>query len=227
MGARLVDRGPVALNEALVVTLDGAVDPLRLSDRSVTVRADDGRVLASRCRVKAGLLVVELVVDDAILGDAPSSLELTLAGLPSVHALSTLDGRWLVRTTRLVLGVGPRGLAPIGASGARLIAVAGHDVPPPSPMAHSGALTLVFDGVLDPGTLDAGACPLFPVERGLVLGERVEPRLRWRCIGRRFEIDLDLVGMRGRFELDLRQTRMRDLSGAAPQPALKTELALS
>jgi hypothetical protein len=55
----------------------------------------------------------------------------------------------------------------------------------------------------------------------------MNPAVRWSCIGRRFEVELDLGDARGRFELDLRQFRIRDLSGAAPEPALKTELALS
>jgi hypothetical protein len=65
------------------------------------------------------------------------------------------------------------------------------------------------------------------VDHGLVLGERMDPRVRWRSVGRRFEVDLDLTGVRGRYQLDLRQSRMRDLSGTAPEPALKTELVLS
>jgi hypothetical protein len=225
--ARLASWAPIAVNDAIVVVLESALDPLRVTDGAVQVRATDGRSLPARSRVQAGRLVVELLVDAALLADVPVSVELTLAGLPSVHALGTVDGRRLAATTHLDVPVDSAGLAALGRSSVRLISVAGHGVPPPSPLPCSGLLTLVFDGVLDPRTLGPGSCPLFPVDHGLVLGERMDPRVRWRCVGRRFEVDLDLTGVRGRYQLDLRQSRMRDLSGTAPEPALKTELVLS
>jgi hypothetical protein len=225
--ARLASRTPIALNEAIVVVLDGAVDPMRVTDLSVQVRDPGGRVLPARVTARSGRMVLELLVDEGLFQAAPTKVGVTLAGLPSAHALSTIDGRWLGATTHLVVEVDPSRLRSLGASSVRVVSVAGHGVPPPSPLRNPEPLTLVFDGVLDPLTLGPGSFSLFPVEQGLVLGEPLDPIVRWRCVGRRFEVELDLGGARGRFELDLRTSRMRDLAGAVPEPALKIELALS
>ncbi|MHC5209657.1 MAG: hypothetical protein ACYTG2_02940 [Planctomycetota bacterium] len=210
-----------------MVEFDGALDPLRVTNEAVQVLGPDGRRLSVRCRVQSGRLVVELEVDAALLSDPPSTLEVALAGLPSVHALGTVDGRWLASATRLHVPVASPRLAPLGTPAVRVVSVGGHGIPPPSPIRLTGSLVLVFDGVLDPSTLGPGSCPLFPVEHGLVLGEPFDPLVSWRCTGRRFEVELDLSGARGRFELDLRQFRVRGLSGTAPEPALKTALSLS
>ncbi|HYN65086.1 MAG TPA: hypothetical protein VES36_10835, partial [Candidatus Limnocylindrales bacterium] len=67
-------------------------------------------------------------------------------------------------------------------------------------------------------------CPVFPLEHGLVLSTPLLPDVRWRCRGQRFELTLELTGQRGRFQLDLRRFRWRDLRGGIPEPALVAEV---
>ena len=213
----------VALNSALTVALDGPVDPLSVTARSVSATREDGRPLAARIATSAGRVVVELEVDQALLGEPPPVVIVRLLGLPSPHAVATLDGRRLGATAgiafRASAGLEPRGWTP-----ARLVEVAGHPPRPELALPAGEPLVLVLEGVLDPSTLEPEDCPLFPVEQGLVLPAPLLPEVRWRCVGERFELSLGLGGRRGRFQLDLRRFRWRDLAGGIPEPALVTEV---
>jgi len=213
----------VALNSALTVALDGPVDPLSVTARSVGAAREDGRPLAARVGTSAGQVVVELEVDEALLAAPPTAVVVHLLGLPSPHALATLDGRRLGSAARIAFRVSAA-LEPRGGSPARLVEIAGHAPRPELELAAGDPLVLVLDGVLDPATLAPGDCPLFPVEQGLVLPAPLLPAVRWRCLGERFELTLGLGGHRGRFQLDLRRFGWRDLSGGIPEPALVTEV---
>jgi len=223
--ASVVDAGrrDVALNSPLEVSLDGPVDPLSLTAVSVTALGEDGRPLPARIGTSSGRVVLQLEVDRSLLADPPARVELRLLGLPSPHALRTLDGRRLAATTRVGFRV-TGGLEPRGPSPALLLAMDGEPPGPLVELAPGRALALRFDGVLDPATLQPGDCPLFPLVNGLVLSTPVLPDVRWRCLGERFEVELGLAGQRGRFRLDLRRFGWRDLAGGIPEPALVTEV---
>jgi hypothetical protein len=213
----------VALNSALTVALDGPIDPLSVTDRSISAVREDGRPLAARVGTSAGCVVVELVIDDALLAAPPPVVVVRLLGLPSPHAVATLDGRRLGASARIGFRV-TSALEPRGSSPARIVEVAGSPPRPELELPAGGPLVLVVDGVLDPSTLAPEGCPLFPVEQGLVLPVPLLPEVRWRCLGERFELTLGLGGHRGRFQLDLRRFHWRDLSGGIPEPALVTEV---
>jgi len=217
-------RRDVALNSALVIGLGEPVDPLSVTAASVSAARLDGRPLGSRVGVAGGRVVVELVVDESLLADPPEAVAVTLIGLPSPHAVRTLDGRRLVAAARLDFRV-TSVLEPRGALPARLLDVDGQPPRPGLQLTVDGPVVLRLDGVLDPASLSPQACPLFPLENGLVLPVPVEPVLSWRCIGDRFELELGLDGQHGRFQLDLRRFRWRDLAGGIPEPTLVAEVA--
>jgi hypothetical protein len=216
----------VPLNGSLVVELDATLDPLSVGPSSVIVRADDGSALACRLIVSGGQLMVVLQLDGPLLRQPPSHVEVVLAGLPSVHALTFLDGRRLSRTQRLRFELRPV-LTMQAAGPVRLVEVAGRGVPPGDEVPLDGPLTLHFAGVLDPNTIRPEACPLYPVESGLVLTEPVLPAVEWTCVGERFEVTLDPGPARGRLQLDLRRFGLRDLEGRPPEPALVVQLITS
>lgn len=213
----------MALNSALMLALDGPIDPLSVTRASVSARRSDGRDLAAQVETSGGQLVLQLVVDAELLADPPESVALTVLGLPSPHALSTLDGRRLAATTRVDFTV-TAGLEARGRSPARLVELGGQSPRPALELSAAEPLRLVIDGVLDPATLRPLDCPLFPLEQGLVLPTPLQPVTSWRCIGPRFELVLDLAGRRGRFQLDLRRFGWRDLAGGIPEPALVAEV---
>jgi len=200
------------------------VDPFSVTAASVSASRDDGRPLASRAGTSAGAIVVVLVVDEALLADPPQAVVVRLLGLPSPHAVSTLDGRRLAGPAQLRFRV-TAALEPRGSSPARLLDVDGQPPRPGLALAADGPVVLRLDGVLDPDSLRPENCPLFPVENGLVLSSSVEPEVRWRCVGDRFELSLGLDGQHGRFQLDLRRFRWRDLAGGIPEPTLVAEVA--
>lgn len=214
----------MALNSALVVGLDGTVDPLSVTAASVVAARDDGRPLASRMGAAAGQVVVELEVDEALLADPPDTVVVRLLGLPSPHAVSTLDGRRLAAPAtfrfRVTAALEPRGSAP-----ARLLDIDGHAPAPGLEIVAAGPLVIRLDGVLDPASLSPETCPLFPLENGLVLSSPLRPAVTWRCTGERFELRLGLGDQHGRFQLDLRRFGWRDLSGGIPEPTLVAEVA--
>ena len=204
--------------------LGGPVDPFSVTAASVSASRDDGRPLASRVGTSAGAIVVELEVDEALLADPPQAVVVRLLGLPSPHAVSTLDGRRLAAPAQLRFRV-TAALEPRGSSPARLLELDGQPPRPGLLLEADGPVLLRLDGVLDPDSLRPVNCPLFPVENGLVLSTPVEPTVRWRCVGDRFELSLGLDGQHGRYQLDLRRFRWRDLSGGIPEPTLVAEVA--
>ncbi|HZL99745.1 MAG TPA: hypothetical protein VFD43_05780 [Planctomycetota bacterium] len=213
----------MALNSDLELDLGGPVDPLSLTSASVSAWREDGRPLPAIVTTASGRIVLQLDVDEALLADPPAEVRVRLLGLPSPHALRTLDGRRLAGSAQAVFRVAGV-LEPRGPSPARLVALDGLPPRPELELAPEGRIVLRFEGVLDPSTLGPGACPLFPMEQGLVLSTPIFPEARWRCTGERFELTLSLAGRRGRFQLDLRRVRWRDLAGGIPEPALVTEV---
>jgi hypothetical protein len=205
---------------------DGALDPLSVDSRSVAVRRGDGDPLPARRAVVGGRLLVELRVDQALIRDRPVDVFVELSGLPAVDALFLLDGRRLEAPQRLRFEVSGS-LETRGSRPTRLVRLGGRPVPPDGPLRLDGPLTMVFEGVLDPATLVPEACPLYPLESGLVLGEPVLPELGWSCMGDRFEITLDPGRPARPLQLDLRRFGLRDLTGRAPEPALVVELRTS
>lgn len=209
-----------------MVELDGSIDPLSVTARSVVVTREDGRPLTVQVTSSGARLQVEVEVGPALLADRPSEIHLRLAGLPSVHALATRDGRRLARSTVLIHTI-VRDLDPLGAAPVRLERVADHALPPPDPLPVTGILRLVFDGVLDPATLRPEDCALWPMQAGLVLEPPFQPGVDWRCTGSRFELRLDLSGAEDLLQLDLRRLGILDLSGARPEPPLVVKLLAS
>ena len=218
--------GPTALNAQLILRLDGDVDPLGVTALSVDVLRDDGRSLPARVGTSAGGLLVELIVTPELLADAPPSALVRLAGLPSMHALRTTDGRRLRAPAALRWPLNGRLQGSNGAS-PRLLEVDGRPLPLDGPVAADGPLRLLFEGIVDPGTVSPETCPLYPLEHGLTLATPLLPRVGWRCIGDRFELVLDLGQPHGTLELNLRRFGLRDFSGRSPEPPLKTEVRAS
>jgi hypothetical protein len=208
------------------VELDGAIDPLSITARSVIVTRDDGRPLTAHLSSGGRRLFVDVEVGPELLDDRPGAIVLRIVGLPSVHALGTRDGRRLGRSETLVHPV-ERDLDRLGTVTARLTRVAGRDLPPPQPLEVGRVLSLEFDGVLDPKTLLPGSCSLWPRQAGLVLSTPVRPEVDWRCVGSRFELHLGLGETRGSLELDMRRLGILDLSGARPEPPLVVEVVAS
>jgi hypothetical protein len=217
------ERTQVALNSVLVISLDGPVDPLSVTLRSVSIERDDGRALDAEVETAGGRILARLVVDQELIDQPPEAVSVRLEGWPSPHALSLLDGRRLGSPRTLSFRVA-RLLEPAGSQPPRLVSLDGQPPRPGLELSPAGPLWLVLDGVLDPATIGPEACPLLPLEQGLVLATPIRPVTAWRCIGARFELSLGLDAEHGRLQLDLRRFGWRDLSGGIPEPALVAEI---
>jgi hypothetical protein len=215
--------GRLPANGQLVIELDEALDPASV-DR-LAVRVDDGgpSAVEAEVGVAGGRLVVRPVARPATLARAAERLVVTLAGLPSPHALRTLSGRALERTRVLEVPLEPvlrddAGVAP------RLVAVQGRPPLSPAVPAPDGELRLEFDGVLDPSRLAPADCALRPRAGDLVLDPTVLPAVDWRCVGRRFELRLHVPPQAGPLLFSLRRSGLRGLDGRPVEPALELEL---
>ena len=218
--ARVLDTttgGTLALNQPLVVRLDGPLDPLSVTPRSVSVMRADGRALAARVDVADGAIQVWLEVDAELLSDPPAAAIISLTGEPSLHALATRDGRRLGAGVRRQFAL-EGGLHADGSGPPRLVSPSGATTP------ESAPLTLVFAGPLDPATVTPDCCPALPVAEGLAL-EPVPASISWRCVGQRFEGRLDWARPHGELRLDLRRCSLRGLHGGMPDPAPRSTVA--
>lgn len=208
---------PRALNQPLVVRLDGPVDPLSVTSQSVGVVREDGRPLACRLDVVDGAVAILLEVGPELLADPPARAVVSLAGRPSLHALARRDGRRLgARVQRTYLLRPELHAAALGPP--RLVETADRAAPVTAP------LTLTFLGPLDPVTVTSAGCPAYPVAEGLAL-QPLEAEVTWRCVGQRFEVRLEWARPHGELRLDLRRCTWRGLHGAAPDPAPRITVA--
>jgi hypothetical protein len=221
-GARLSSVSPdrLAANGQLVIELDAAVDPASVDRRAVRVSDGAGRVVEAEVGVAGGRVVVQPVVRPEALAAAPERLVVTLAGLPSPHALRTVSGAALERTQTVE---SPLTAALLDDSGVapRLVAVQGRPPRSPAMAGPGGELVLEFDGVLDPARLSPADCALRPRAGQLVLDPTVLPQVDWRCVGRRFELRLRLPPDAGPLLLSLRRSGLRGLDGRPVEPALE------
>ena len=150
--------GPAALNGALRLTFDEDLDPLSVTRSSVRVTDAAGRPLESRLEVDGPVMSVLLVVGPELLASPPQRAQVRLAGLPSVHALSTRSGRRLRGTVQAGFELRP-GLEGRSGGGSELVAINGRPVSAGVPVTPNGPLVLGFDGVIDPDTVTAAGCP--------------------------------------------------------------------
>lgn len=215
-----VSPGRLPANGQLVIELDEALDPASVDRLAVRV-ADGGRLeVEAEVGVAGGRVVVRPVARPASLARAADQLVVTLAGLPSPHALRTLSGRVLERTRTLEVPLEPLLRDDAGAA-PRLVAVQGRPPRSPAVPGPDGELLLEFDGVLDPARLSPADCALRPRAGQLVLDPTVQPQVDWRCVGRRFELRLRLPPEAGPLLLSLRRSGLRGLDGRPVEPALE------
>ncbi len=218
-----VTPGRLPANGQLVIELDEALDPASVDRLAVLVTDGGRREVEAEVGVAGGRVVVRPVVRPATLAHPADRLVVTLAGLPSPHALRTLSGRVLERTCTLEVPLEPllrddAGVAP------RLVAVQGRPPLSPAVPGPDGELLLEFDGVLDPARLSPADCALRPRAGNLVLDPTVLPQVDWRCTGRRFELRLRVPPDGGPLLLSLRRSGLRGLDGRPVEPALELEL---
>ncbi len=206
-----------------MLELDEAVDPLSCDSLAVRVTDGAGHAVEVLVSVAGGRVVVWPVAGPAALARPADRLRVTLAGLPSPHALRTLSGRALERTRTIEVSTEPR-LRDAAAEAPRLVAVQGR--PPQSPvvLGPAGELVLEFEGVLDPARLSPADCALRPREGELVLDPTVLPVVDWSCVGRRFELRLHVPAGSGPLLLSLRRSGLRGLDGRPVEPPLELEL---
>lgn len=205
-----------------MIALDGAVDALSVHDGSVDVSGSDGAPLEAELAVEGGRLVLRPVATPALQARGLTACRVRLTGAPSPRALRTTDGRLLARSQSLVVPMHSRLEDEVGAP-PWLLAIQGR--PPAATVELRGArLELSFDGVLDPASLTPEQCALYPLVGGLVLDQPVLPRVDWRCIGRRFELVLQLAPGTGPLQLNLRRAGWRGLAGRVAEPPLVVEV---
>ena len=214
--------GPAALNGALRLTFDEDLDPLSVTRSSVRVADAAGRPLESRLEVDGPVLSVLLVVGPELLASPPQRAQVRLAGLPSVHALSTRSGRRLRATVQAGFELRP-GLEGRSGGGSELVAINGRPVSAGVPVTPNGPLVLGFDGVIDPDTVTAAGCPLFPTDGTLQL-EPVVPRVAWQVVGQRFEVRLQLDGNEQSLEFHTRRSGLRALDGSRVEPLVVVDV---
>jgi hypothetical protein len=205
-----------------VIALDEAVDPLSVHDGSVAVSGSDGAPLDAELSVEGGRLVIRPVATPDLLARGLVECRVRLTGAPSPRALRTTDGRLLARAESLAIRLRPR-LEDEDSSPPRVLAIQGRP-PAASIELRDARLELSFEGVLDPATLTPERCALYPLVGGLVLDQPVWPSVDWRCIGRRFELRLQLAPGSGPLQLNLRRAGLRGLGGRVPEPPLVVEI---
>jgi hypothetical protein len=210
------------LNGTFVLRFDEPLDPLSLVPGAVVVSAD-GVPLEAEIGIELGSLAVRPVVSAQLLARPPARLAVRVAGGPALRGLRTASGSALESPVTVAAALSPV-LADETGLVARLVSLQGR---PPSPVASLGAdgrVLLVFEGVLDPATITPASCAVSALQGGLVLPEPIQPEVRWRCVARRFELELRLPAGAGSLQLALRRTGLRDLAGRVPEPPLVAEL---
>lgn len=223
-GWRVTSHSPVAaLNEALTVEFSGALDPLSLTSRSVRVETADGRLLPVRVSAGATSLRVHLNVTEDLFRHPPTSLWVQLVGAPSIHALRSSSGQGLPTSERLEVRCRP-GL--VGEGVVRLRSVNGQGISSTGALHHEGSIRLLFDGVLDPGTVNSQSCPLFPVAAGLALKPFL-PQTRWSLVGSECTVVLEVSPHAGPLELVWKRLGLRGLDGVPPEGPLVLSFSTS
>jgi hypothetical protein len=183
----------------------------------VRILRGDGSPLQAEVAVASGRLEIQLVITPELLAEQLQEAWIELAGLPSPGAIRTLDGRRLRATVRHRAALQPL-LHSGSAEPPRLVSLNG--APPRSDVLRlDGELVLRFAGVLDPATVTASNCPLFPVAGELTLRTSRTPGVRWRCVGEEFDVLLTVPAGAGRLQCILRRMGLRDPLGRPPEPA--------
>lgn len=210
--------GARPLNGAIVVALDGNIDPLSVTSSSVRVERMDGTEFPIAIRSDSGTVRILLVVTDDYFSRHGGGVWLEVAGFPSPSALVTLDGRCLRSTVRRCIVLEPH----LGAGSAvppMVVSVNGTtDWSDPVVVAGTNVV-LSFDGVLDPNTVTSVFCPIYPDAGELTLMAPLLPAVTWECVGSRFDVILVIPPASGLLHFILRRCGFRDLSGRPPEPA--------
>ncbi len=107
----------------------------------------------------------------------------------------------------------------VGEGVVRLRSVNGQRVSSTGALKHDGAIRLLFDGVLDPGTVNSQSCPLFPVAAGLALKPFL-PQTRWSLMGLECTVVLEVSPHAGPLELIWKRLGLRGLDGVPPEGPL-------
>ena len=221
-GLRLLEAPrEVALNEVVELRFDRELDPLSVTARSLSARAD-GRPAPVALRVEGRRIEIRFDVDAALLAAPPAVLELDLTGRPSLHALRAQGGAPLEAPRRLRVAL--RGELVADDERARLVSVGSGPVPDGGVWTHDGRLRLRFDGVLDPQTLRPEALPLVPRRQGLDLAP-LHPALRWTVRGAATELEVEVPDADGPLELRWDRVGLRDLGGELPEAPLVISLS--
>lgn len=208
------------LNASLVVRFGEArLLPASVTSASVRVLAE-GVDLRRQVTVSAGALAIHLVVDDALLSSAPATVDVVLAGRPSLHALRFARGRRLERTQQLRFRLSGE-LAGQGAT-FRLLTIAGV-LADGGLVAVEDPMELVFEGAIDPSSVVPESCPLARQEGALTL-QPVLPDLAWWVVGNRSTLVLSGLPRGEALQLRLRDWALRDVAGRAPSPLLNITL---
>jgi hypothetical protein len=212
-----------ALNESIVIDFSADLDPLAVTHRSVRVVSGRGIPLAHRTQVRGRQLTLLLQLDESQVLDPPASLRVRLSGLPSLHALRSRGGAALSESRSIDVRLEAR-LARAGSVALRSI----NDRPTEERgvVSHHGTIVLAFDGVVDPGTVTPGNCPLFPIAAGLQL-KPLLPDTRWSLVGTRCEILLEVPSGSGPVELIWKRLGLRGLDGRLLRGPLVVTLSSS
>jgi hypothetical protein len=215
--------GELWIDEPLRLVFDGAVDPLAVTERSVRVATTAGEELLRRVRVDGPALEISLHVDAGLLERAPSAVVIHLAGAPSLHGLTSRDGRHLARPLALTVPLS-QGMAPTARGAPRLVSVNGVPLGDPMPPRHAGAIELLFEGRIDLATLRPETCPLLPVAGDVAL-DPLAPGVTWWLEGERFAVRLELPPGTGLLELRTRMLGLRGPDGAPCEPRAVVQVA--
>jgi hypothetical protein len=211
----------VPLNGALqILVTGGQLDPLSVTPRSVRVTDADGQALEHVTSIHGNTLDVYIVIDEALWEAPPRVVQINVSGYPSPHALRDRSGARLEHPDTLTFELQPS----MDADHApRLVSVAGHAIAPGLEVSFSRRLQLVFEGAIDPDSVEPAACPLAQRRAGLNLSP-VLPDCSWRLVGDRFELELDVGETLGDLRLSTRELGLRGCNGEAPVPNIRIDL---
>jgi len=211
----------VPLNGALQILFTGGeLDPLSVTPRSVRVTDGAGHALEHVTSVHGNTVDVHIVIDAALWEAPPRTARVVVSGYPSPHALRDRTGARLDGPHTLAFQLRPA----LDADHApRLVSVERQALSPGLEVSFTRRLQLVFEGAIDPASVRPEACPLAPRRAGLNLSP-VLPDCRWRLVGDRFELELDVGESLGPLRLSTREFGLRGCNGVAPAPDARVDL---